>query len=128
MTMSYTATLPSPSLPYSPMRWAGDWAYVSGQLGVRDGELVEGFEAQARQVLENLHVLVYRNSVRLDQVVKVTVFLADMADYERFNEIYAEFFGDHKPARTVVGVSELPLGARIELEATAYLGPSRPAV
>ena len=110
------------SPPYSPVRRAGEWAAISGQIGIDDSGLVEGFAAQLRQVLANLDALLTENDLRRDQLVKVTVFLTDMADYAELNEIYLEFLGEHRPARSAIAVAELPFGAAVEIEAWAYLG------
>ncbi len=104
--------------PYTPIVAAGEWLIASGQVGIADGALVDGgMGAQLRQALANLKGLVEGAGARLDQVVKTTVFLVDMDDYAEMNEIYIDFFGDHRPARSAVAVAQLPLGARIEVEA-----------
>jgi len=109
--------------PYTPIVSAGDWLIASGQVGIADGALVDGgMGAQLRQALANLKGLVEGRGARLDQVVKTTVFLVDMDDYAEMNEIYTGFFGDHRPARSAVAVAELPLGARIEVEAWIHTG------
>lgn len=110
------------SLPYTPLYRAGDWACVSGQIGMDESGMVEGFEAQLRQILINMGRLLDEHGVRRDQVAKTTVFLVDMADYAQLNELYVEFFGDHRPARSAIAVAELPFAARVEIEAWAYLG------
>jgi 2-iminobutanoate/2-iminopropanoate deaminase len=110
------------SLPYTPLYRAGDWACVSGQIGMDESGMLDGFEAQLRQILTNLGRLLDEHGVRRDQVAKTTVFLVDMADYAQLNELYLEFFGDHRPARSAIAVAELPFAARVEIEAWAYLG------
>lgn len=110
------------ALPYSPLYRAGQWACISGQIGIDDDGLVDGFEGQLRQIFANISRLLAEHDVRVDQVAKTTVFLVDMADYAQLNEIYLEFFGDHRPARSAIAVAELPFAARVELEAWAYLG------
>jgi len=107
-------------MPYSPLYRAGDWCCVSGQIGITEDGLVDGFEAQLRQVLANLDSLLRTNDLHARQVAKVTVFLADMADYAQMNEIYAGYFGDHRPARSAVAVAGLPFGALVELEAWVH--------
>lgn len=109
-------------LPYTPLFRAGDWACISGQIGIVDDGLVDGVEAQLRQILTNLDRLLGEHGVAASQIVKTTVFLVDMADYAVMNQLYGEYFGDHRPARSAVAVAELPFGARIEVEAWAYLG------
>ena len=109
--------------PYTPVVRAGGWLIVSGQVGIQDGKLVEGgVEAQVRQALGNLKGLLEGQGASLQDVAKTTVFLADMADYARMNEIYVEAFGDHRPARSAVAVAALPVGALVEVEAWARLG------
>lgn len=112
--------------PYSPVVRAGDWLVVSGQIGLGPDGLADGFDAQLRQALENLRGQVTGAGVRLDQVVKTTVFLTAMDDYPAMNELYTEFFyrhaGSHRPARSAVAVASLPLGALVEIEAWAFIG------
>lgn len=108
--------------PYSPFVRAGDLVFCAGQVGIRDGALVEGgLEAQLRQAFENLRGVLAAADCRLDDVVKTTVFLVDIADYAEMNRIYTEEFGDHRPARSAVAVGQLPLGALVELEAIAHV-------
>ena len=110
--------------PYTPIVRAGGWLVVSGQVGVRDGRLVGGgTEGQLGQALDNLRALLEGEGSSLDDVVKTTVFLRHLSDYAAMNEIYVGAFGDHRPARSAVGVAELPLGALVEIEAWAYVGP-----
>lgn len=110
----------APVGPYSPIVRAGQWLVCSGQIGLLDGRLVEGgIRAQARQALDNLRVLLEREGATLRSVVKTTVFLTDAADFGAVNEVYAEAFGDHRPARSTVAVAALPLGAAVEVEAWA---------
>lgn len=109
--------------PYTPIVAAGEWLIASGQIGLADGSLVDGgMGAQLRQALINLKTLVEIHGARLDQIVKTTVFLVDMDDYAEMNEIYTGFFGDHRPARSAVAVAQLPLEARIEVEAWIHTG------
>ncbi|MDQ3757298.1 MAG: Rid family detoxifying hydrolase [Actinomycetota bacterium] len=109
--------------PYSPSMRAGDWLVCSGQVGLRDGAVVEGgVEAETRQALANLRVLLESEGASMGHVVKTLVFLTDMDDFAAMNEVYAEAFGDHRPARSTVAVAALPLGARVEVEAWAWLG------
>lgn len=99
---------------------AGDWLVCSGQLGLRDGKLVPGLDHQLRQAVANLEDLLVGQGASLTDVVKTTVFLVHMSDYPAMNEIYIEAFGGHRPARSAVAVSELPLSALVEVEAWAY--------
>ena len=110
----------TPVGPYRPIVRAGDWLVVSGQLGLRDGELVNGGIAeQLQQALDNLVDLLGGEGASLDDVVKTTVFLRHMDDYDRMNETYVAAFGDHRPARSAVAVAGLPRGALVEIEAWA---------
>lgn len=112
-----------PIAPYTPIVRAGDFLVVSGQLGLRGGELIPGgVEAEARQALVNLRALLEGEGASLVDVVKTTVFLRHMRDYVLMNDIYVEAFGDHRPARSAVAVAELPLLALVEIEAWAYAG------
>jgi 2-iminobutanoate/2-iminopropanoate deaminase len=106
--------------PYSPIHRAGDWHIVSGQLGLTDDGLPEGFAPQMRAMLGNFGRLLAEAGLRRDQVAKTTVFLTDMGDYAELNELYVEFFGEHRPARSAVAVAELPLGASVEMEAWVH--------
>ena len=114
---------PKPVGPYTPIVRAGDWLVVSGQVGLADGKLVAGgTEAELRQAITNLRTLLEANGASLDQVVKTTVFLRHMGDYALMNEVYMAEFGDHRPARSAIGVAELPIGALVEVEAWAFVG------
>ena len=106
--------------PYTPIVRAGRWLVCSGQVGIAEGRLVEGgVTAQLRQALANLAALLAGEGASLGAVVKTTVFLTDMADYQAMNEVYVDAFGDHRPARSAVAVAALPLGAMVEVEAWA---------
>jgi 2-iminobutanoate/2-iminopropanoate deaminase len=124
---------PSPRVgPYSPVRAAGDWVVTSGQLGVTPGPdgspvLVGGGTAgQLRQALANLAGVLESAGASLSQVVKATLFLTDMADFAAANEVWVETFSDPRPARSAIGVVTLPLGAAVEVEAWAWVGPPTP--
>lgn len=110
--------------PYTPVVRAGGFLIVSGQVGIADGQLVRGgLEGELRQTVANLSGLLEAEGASLADVVKTTVFLRHLAsDYARMNEVYVELFGDHRPARSAIGVAELPLGALVELEAWAHVG------
>lgn len=113
----------TPVGPYTPIVRAGDWLVVSGQVGVREGRLAGGgTSGQLHQALDNLRDLLESEGATLADVVKTTLFLRHMSDYPVVNEVYAEAFGDNRPARAAVGVSDLPLGALVEIEAWAYTG------
>jgi len=108
--------------PYSPFVRAGDLVIVSGQVGMREGTLVDGGVAtQTTQALANLADRLADAGASLSDVVKTMCFLTDMADFEAFNAAYAAAFGDHRPARSTVAVVALPAGAIVEVEAIAHL-------
>ena len=106
---------------YSPVFVAGEWRCVSGQIGLADDGIPDGFTAQTEAMLANFGSLLEEHGLRRDQVAKTTVFLADMADYAELNELYTAFFAGHLPARSAVAVSELPFGALIEMEAWVHV-------
>ncbi|QAA76463.1 MAG: RidA family protein [Candidatus Bipolaricaulis sibiricus] len=110
--------------PYSPAVQAGGFLFVSGQLPVTaGGALLTGSIAdQTRQCLENVGRIVQSAGGTVRDLVKVTIFLADMDDFAAVNTAYAAFLGAELPARSCVEVSRLPKDARIEIEAIAYLG------
>ncbi len=106
--------------PYTPVVQAGEWIVVSGQVGLTDSGLADGFDAQLVQAMANVRAQLESVGASLSDVVKTTVFLRHMSDYSRMNELYIEAFGDHRPARSAVGVAELPIGALVEVEAWAH--------
>lgn len=118
-----TRPTPRPVGPYTPVVRAGGWLVVSGQLGLREGTMVEGgAPAQLAQAVSNLQSLLAGEGARLTSVAKTTVFMADIADYPAVNEAYVAAFGDHRPARSAVAVAGLPMGAAVEIEAWAWVG------
>src|SRR5579862_2103162 len=113
--------MPAPVGPYTRIVRAGDWLICSGQLGMRDGALVDGgVQAQARQAIANLAALLEGEGASLDQVAKTTVFLAHISDFALVNEVYVECFGDNRPARSAFAVAALPMGGLVEIEAWAW--------
>src|SRR3954469_3281778 len=112
--------LATPKPPYSPVVVSGDTVYTAGQIATGpDGNLVEGGIAhQTRQALENLRTCVEAGGLTMDDVVKVNAYLADLADFPGYNEVYPEFFDAPYPARTSVQVG-LPAGVLVEIEAVA---------
>ena len=104
---------------YSQAIDTGNVVYLSGQIGLdpKSMEIVEGFEAQAKQVFMNLRAVTAAAGATLEQVVKLTVFVTDLANFAKLNEIMGSYFNEPYPARSAVGVSQLPRGALIEIEA-----------
>jgi len=108
----------------TPAIIVGDLVFTSGQIGVdaKTGHIVEGgIEAQTEQVFRNLATVLEAAGSNVDNIVKATVFLADMNDYNTMNELYRKHFKGDPPARTTVQVARLPRDARIEIEAVAVL-------
>jgi 2-iminobutanoate/2-iminopropanoate deaminase len=104
---------------------AGGWIFVAGQIPVdpRTGEVVRGsIEEQTRRVLENVRLVLRPAGVDLDAVVRTTVYLRDLSDFSAMNGVYAAFFSTEAPARTTVGVADLPQGVDIEIDAIAWSG------
>jgi 2-iminobutanoate/2-iminopropanoate deaminase len=115
--------------PYSQAIRAGDFVFVSGQIPIdpRTGEFVHGgIEEQTEQVLVNVSRVLEAAGSGLEQVVKTTVFLADIGEFAAMNEVYARFFFKEPPARATVEAARLPRGARVEIEAIALI-KSNPA-
>ncbi len=110
--------------PFSEAVRIGQWLILSGQLG-RDpgtGKLVEGgIEAETKQTLENIKRILEKYGSSLDKVVKCTIMLADMAEWERMNRVYVTFFPKNRPARSAFGVNGLAGGARVEIECWAII-------
>lgn len=114
---------PKPVGPYTPVVRAGEWLVVSGQVGIAEGKLVGGgIEGELRQAMANLRAQLEANGSSLGDVAKTTVFLRHMSDYAAMNEVYTDVLGEHRPARSAIGVAELPLGALVEVEAWAFVG------
>ncbi|MFY9728484.1 MAG: Rid family detoxifying hydrolase [Bryobacteraceae bacterium] len=120
----HPAGAPAPRGPYSPAVRAGDTIYVSGQVPADPitGQVISGdVQAETRQALTNIRDILAGCGASLADVVRCAVYLTDAADFKAMNEVYAEFFGDAKPARTTVVVAALPLpGAKVEIDAIAY--------
>ncbi|MBO8172673.1 MAG: RidA family protein [Bacillaceae bacterium] len=109
--------------PYSQACKTGNWVFTSGQIPLTpEGKLVEGsIEDQTHQVFKNLQAVLKAAGATFDHVVKVTVFIKDMEQFARVNEVYATYFKDHKPARSTVEVARLPKDVGIEIEMVAYI-------
>jgi 2-iminobutanoate/2-iminopropanoate deaminase len=119
-----TTNLPKPVGPYSPGMIVGNLVFVSGQAG-RDpatGSLAPDVEAQTAQTLRNIDAILQAAGSGLPHVVRCGVFLVDMNEFPKMNEVYARAFGAHRPARTTVEVAGLPgEGLRVEIDAVAYI-------
>lgn len=108
--------------PYSPAVAAGGFLFVSGQIPIhpQTGELIkDNFESQVRQTLENLKCIVESSGLTLNDVVKATIFVTDLANFAELNRIYEEYFSESKPARACVQAAALPKGVDVEIEAIA---------
>jgi 2-iminobutanoate/2-iminopropanoate deaminase len=118
-----TPNAPPVAGPYSPAVRAGDWLVLAGQVGfdVSTGTLAGGGTAgEARQAFTNVTTVLADCGAGWDDVAKVTIFLADMADFPAVNEVYGEIVEQNRPARTTVQVAGLPVGARVEIEVWAH--------
>ena len=110
--------------PYSQGIKTGNFIFLSGQIGMEPetSKIVEGgVEAQARQIFKNIKAVLNEAGAELDNVIKATVFLKDMGDFKKVNEIYAQHFENPYPARSAVAVRELPLSVDIEIEVIASI-------
>ena len=119
-----TAAAPAALGTYSQAIRAGDFVFLSGQLGLdpASGQLREGIDAQITQAFENLKAVAYAAGGTLNHAAKLTLYLTDLAHFSRVNETMATFFGQPYPARSTVGVASLPKGALFEVEAILALG------
>lgn len=120
-TTVHTAQAPAAIGPYAQAWIAGNMLFTSGQLGLDPvtNALPETIEAQTRQSLNNILAIVEEAGFQKTDIVKTTVFVKDLADFTLVNKLYAEFFGDHKPARSCVEVARLPKDGLIEIEVIA---------
>jgi len=122
LTISHSEHAPRVYGPYSQAITVGDLVFTAGQLPLDPASMevvAGGIKEQATQVLANLRAVLQAAGTDLDRVVKTTLFLVDLADFAALNEVYAEAFGAHKPARSTVEVAGLPRGARVEIDAVA---------
>jgi len=122
-----TTEAPEAIGPYSQAVRVGSMVFCAGQvpLDPKSGQIVsEDIAEQTRRVLDNVTAILQAEQLTLAHVVKTTVFLADFADFQKMNEVYATYFKDQPPARSTVGVSTLPKNARVEIEAIAFADES----
>ncbi len=121
MQVVSTPNAPQAIGPYSQAIKTGGMVYTSGQVALRaNGSFNDGdITAQTTQVFENLTAVLKEAGSGLDKVLKTTVFLSDMDNFAPMNEVYAKFFGEHKPARSTVAVKTLPKNALVEIECIA---------
>ena len=114
----------NPALPFSSAVRVGDMLYLSGDIGVKEGRLVPGGIApEARQTMENIKATLAHFGADMDAIVKCQVFLADISEWQAFNEVYVTFFKpERKPARSAFATNGLALGARAEVDCIAWLG------
>jgi len=122
-TVIQTQHAPAAIGPYSQAIRAGNLVFASGQLGLdpQTGKLQDGVEAQARQVLANVKAVLEAAGTSVENVVKSTLFLVNMADFAKVNVIYGEVFQHEPPARSTIQVAALPLGGLVELEVVALV-------
>ena len=110
--------------PYSQAIRAGDTVYLSGQIPLdpKTMQIVEGFENQVKRVFENLRAVCRAAGGDFDRVVRVTIFLVDLGQFPKVNDLMAAYFKEPFPARVTIGVASLPRGAQVEIDAIMHLG------
>lgn len=118
-----TDAAPAAVGPYSQAVTVGNLVYTAGQVGMdpETGDLCLGTKAQTEQAMKNLQAVLEAAGTGLEHVVKTTIFMADISDYQQINDIYSGFFEDAPPARSAVEVARLPLEARVEIEVVAVI-------
>ncbi len=121
-----TGDIEVPAGPYSPGVEADGWLFVSGQIGTENGRMREGVYEQAKQAIANIFKILDTAGASTDQLVKLTVFLRNIDDFEELNrayrECFCECFFDEFPARSTLEAAGLPGGALVEIEAVAFVG------
>lgn len=119
----FTDKAPAAIGPYSQAVIAGDFLYASGSIPINPntGEIAEGIEKQTIQVMENLRTVLLAADVNFSQVVKFTIYLKNMDDFQKVNEIYGRYLKKPYPARATIEVSRLPKDVLLEIDAVAYL-------
>ncbi len=120
----FSDKLPKPIGPYSQAIKAGDFIFTSGMIPINnDGSIVNGdIKEQTKTVLENLKLFVEDNNLSLNDVVKITVYIDDINDFSKMNEVYSNYMSSSLPARSIAEVSKLPKGVKIEIDAIIYCG------
>ena len=124
--MDFIATNDAPHAigPYSQAVRSGNLLFLSGQIPLdpKSGNLIEGdFSAQSRRVFDNLRAVLKAAGADFGNVTRATVYLTDLNNFQTLNSIYGEYFGNHKPARSTVGVAQLPRGAAVEIDLIAVI-------
>jgi len=118
-----TPKAPAAIGPYSQAIKIGNFLYTSGQISL-DAETMEmvtgSIEIETEKVLQNLEAILMEDGLSLNHVIKTTVYLSDLGDFSKMNQVYENFFSDNKPARACVQVAALPKGAKVEIDAIAY--------
>ncbi len=123
MQIIHTDKAPKAVGPYSQGIVSGSFLFTAGQIGIDPvtSELRSGIQAQINQVLSNLEAVLTAAGTNKTRVVKTTIFLQNMDDYATVNQLYGDFFGSHKPARSTLEVAKLPKGALVEIELVAVI-------
>lgn len=118
-----TKNAPAAIGPYSQGVKLGDLIFTSGQIPLNPitGEMPESIEEQTKQALENVKAILDAKGLSMDNIIKTTVFMTDLNDFTKMNDIYATYFNGEKPARSAIEISKLPKGAKIEIEAIATM-------
>jgi len=119
-----TSEAPAAIGTYSQAVRAGDTVYLSGQIPLdpKTMQLVDGFENQVKRVFDNLRAVCRAAGGDFDRVVRITVYLTDLANFAKVNEVMATYFREPYPARAAIGVSQLPRGSLVEIDAVMHLG------
>ncbi len=120
MKIIYTKNAPEPVGPYSQAVENNGTYYFSGQIALKEGKLQnENIEIETKQVLKNIEAVLGEAKLKKTDIMKVSIFMTDLSDFQKVNEIYENFLNGHKPARETTGIQALPLGAKIEISLIA---------
>ena len=120
----YTKKAPEPKGPYSQAVICDNLVYISGQIPLdpKTGDIYKGsIEKESRLVLDNIKTIVEEAGGKMEDVLKTTCYLANMDDFNKFNEVYNEYFSKNPPARTTIQAGKLPLGVKIEMDAISFI-------